>query len=85
MLGGIDRMDFPPLPTKKPTPSEYAVIAVGSSGLLIVLGLVGFGFRIFAAPQKPEVTAALTHYSAWSLGIGVFIAFCYWLFRRLMD
>jgi len=85
MLGGIDRMDFPPLPTKKPTPSEYAVIAVGSSGLLIVLGLVGFGFRIFAAPQNPEMTAALTHYSAWSLGIGVFIAFCYWLFRRLKD
>ncbi len=72
-------------PDQKPTPSEYAVIAVGASGLLIILGLVGFGFRIFAAPQKAEVAAALTHYSSWSLGIGVFVGFSYWLFRRLTD
>ena len=72
-------------PDQKPTPSEYAVIAVGASGLLIVLGLVGFGFRIFATPQKAEVAAALTHYSGWSLGIGAFIGFSYWLFRRFTD
>jgi hypothetical protein len=74
-----------PDPTKRPTHSEYVVIAIGGSGALIVLGLVGFGFRIFAAPQKAKVAAALTHYSAWSLGIGVFIGFSYWLFRRLTD
>jgi len=61
------------------------VIAVGASGLLILLGLVGFGFRILAAPQKPEIASALVHYSSWSLGIGIFIGFCYWLFRRLTD
>ena len=72
-------------PTKRPTPSEYAVIAVSGSGVLILLGMVGFGFRIFGAPQKAEVAAALTHYSIWSLGIGVFVGFSYWLFRRLTD
>ena len=58
-----------------PTPSEYAVIAVGASGLLILLGLAGFGVRLFAAPQKAEIAAALTHYSTFSLGLGVFIGF----------
>jgi len=78
-------MGFIPSPTKPPTPSEYAVIAIGGSGLLIVFGLVGFGFRIFAAPQSADVAAALTHYSGWSLGLGVFIGFSYWLFQRLTD
>lgn len=78
-------MSFLPDPTQHPTPSEYAVIALGASGLLIILGLVGFGFRIFATPQKAEVAAALTHYSIWSLGIGVFVGFSYWLFRRFTD
>lgn len=78
-------MDFFPDPSKRPTPSEYAVIAVGASALLILLGLVGFGFRILAAPQKPELAAALVYYSSWSLGIGIFIGFSYWLFRRLID
>jgi hypothetical protein len=70
-------------PNQRPTPSEYAVIAVGTSGFFIIFGLVGFGSRIFAAPQKAEVAAALTHFSSLSLGIGVFVGFSYWLFRRL--
>jgi hypothetical protein len=78
-------MDFFPGPSKPPTPADYAVIAVCASGLLIILGLVGFGFRIFGAPQKAEVAAALTHYSGWSLAIGVFIGFSFWLARRFTD
>jgi hypothetical protein len=77
-------MDNFPLPNP-PTQSEYAVIVVGLSALLILLGLVGFGFRVFAAPQNPEIASALVQYSGWSLGIGIFIGFCYWLFRRLRD
>jgi hypothetical protein len=72
-------------PDKRPTPSEYAVIAVGASGVLIILGLAGFGFRIFAPPQKAEIAVALSHYSGWSLGIGVFIGFSFWLFRRFTN
>ena len=78
-------MRFFPDPTKRPTPSEYAVIALGASGLLILLGLVGFGFRILAAPQKSELASALAQYSSCSVGLGLFIGFCYWLFRRLTD
>jgi hypothetical protein len=78
-------MGFIPTSTKPPTPSEYAVFAICASGALIILGLVGFGFRIFAAPQRAEVSAALTHYSAWSLGVGAFIGLSYWLFRRFTD
>jgi hypothetical protein len=58
------------------------VIFVGSSGLLIILGLVGFAVRIFAAPQKAEIAALLTDFSARSLGIGAFIGFCFSLVRR---
>ena len=72
-------------PDKPPTPSEYAVIAVGASGLLITLGLVGFGFGFFNVPHKAEIAATLMHYSGWSLGIGVFIGFSYWLVRRFTD
>ncbi len=78
-------MDFLPDPTEPPTPSEYAVIAIGASALLIVLGLAGFAVRAFAAPEKAEIAAALAHYSAWSLGIGLYIGVSYWLFRRLSD
>ncbi len=61
------------------------MIVVGASALFIVAGLVGFGFSFFAAPGKAAAAAALAHYSAWSLGIGLFIGVCHWLLRRLMD
>ena len=77
-----DPMSYLPEP---PTPSEYAVLAVGASTLLIGVGLVRFGFRLFARPQNPEVAVALVHYSGWALGIGVFIGFAYWLVRRFTD
>jgi hypothetical protein len=78
-------MSFFQSPSTPPTPSEYGVIAVGASGLLVLLGLVGFCFRFFAAPQNPEIAAALIRYSGWSLGIGLFIGFSYWVIRRFTD
>lgn len=71
--------------SRPPTPSEYALIALGLAGLLILFGLVGLGFRIFDAPQQIEVAAALTHYSGWSLALGVFIGVSYWLVRRFSE
>jgi hypothetical protein len=76
---------FLPFPSKPPTREEYTVLAVGASGLLIVLGVVGFGIGLFAPPQKAAAASLLFHYSAWSVGIGAFIGFGYWLFRRLSE
>jgi hypothetical protein len=73
-----------PDPSKSPTPSEYAVIAVCISGLIIV-SVAGLVVALFAPPQKHAVAAALTHYAGWSLGIGVFVGLAYWLVRRFTD
>lgn len=72
-------------PTKTPTPSEWRVIAAVVSGVFLLLGVTGFGVLVFAAPQKPELAAALVQSSSWSLGIGLTICFGWWLFRRLRD
>ena len=78
-------MSLPPNPSRPPTPTDYAVIAFGFSGLLVVLGAIGLGFGLSAASRKPEVAAALIYYSGWSLGIGLFVGFAYWLVRRFTD
>lgn len=69
---------FPP---KKPTPSEYAVLIVFISIVFSILGIVALviGFRAPAA--KHEMAVALEIRGAWCLGIGVAIAFAFWLFR----
>ena len=72
-------------PTKPSTPSEYAVITVASSALLIVLGLIALVLGFLAPPDKSELAAAAYRYGAWSLGFGVAIAVGFWLFRRLTD
>jgi hypothetical protein len=69
-------------PDKRPTPGEYAVIAVVISGALIVLGSVALIAAFRAPPEKHEIAAALAHRGSWSLGIGLFIAFAFWLVRR---
>jgi len=70
---------------KPPTPSEYAVIVVVSSGILIVLGVVAVVMALRAPPEKHEFAVALEHLGFWSLGLGALIAFIFWLFRRLTD
>ena len=68
--------------TKRPTPSEYAVIAIVISAALIVLGLVALVVAFRAPAEKHDAAVLLTHYGIWSVGIGVFIAFVFWLVRR---
>ena len=75
-------MWIPPSLSKRPTPSEYAVIAVVISGALIVLGVVALIVAFRAPAEKHEAAASLMHYGGWSLGIGVLIAFAFWLVRR---
>ncbi len=74
---------YPPIPTKRPTPSEYAVIVVFIAVLFIVLGVLGFVVALRAPAEKHELAVQLMRYSAWSLGSGVLVGFIYWLYRRL--
>ena len=74
---------FPP--TKKPTPSEYAVLVVSSSILFVVVGVMALVVAIRAPESKHEVAVALAHRGFWCLGIGIAIGIAYWLFRRLKD
>jgi len=72
-------------PSKRPTPSEYAVLVVLISVIFVVFGVVALvmGFRAPAA--KHDLALALEYRGAWCLGIGVTIAFGFWLFRRWLD
>jgi uncharacterized YccA/Bax inhibitor family protein len=72
-------------PTDPPTPSEYGVIAVVFSVLLIAFGVVGLVVAFREPAEKHDVAVALEHYSAWSLGIGIGIAFVFWLIRNFSD
>jgi hypothetical protein len=65
---------FPP--SRKPTPSEYAVLVVFISVIFIILG--------FRAPaENHELAVALEYRGAWCLGVGLAILAGYWLYRRL--
>jgi uncharacterized membrane protein YkvI len=74
-----------PLPTltQRPTPSEYGVLAIGLSVVFILLGVIGFTIARRAPAEKHEAAVQLMRYSAWSLGSGVFVAFAFWLYRKL--
>ena len=71
------------VPSKKPTPAEYAVIVVGSSILLIGFGVVALVFAMRAPASKHEAAVALAQRGFWCLGIGIAIALGFWLYRRL--
>ena len=70
---------------KPPTQEEWAVIAIGASVVLILGGLIGFGFILFDPPPKPDAVVTLRNVSALAVGIGALIGFVYWLVRRLID
>jgi hypothetical protein len=72
-------------PSKKPTPSEYAVLVVSSSVLFLVVGAIELVVAIRAPERKHELAVALAQRGFWCLGIGVAIALAYWLYRRLKD
>jgi hypothetical protein len=74
-----------PLPTRRPTPGEYAAIALVTSAGLIVSGVIALVVA-FAAPAEKHATAVgLMQYAAWSLGSGPFLIFVVWLVRRLLQ
>jgi L-asparagine transporter-like permease len=73
------------LPTKRPTPTEYGVIAILFSVIFIILGIIALVVAFRAPPEKHELAVALAHRGFWSIGIGVAIGVGYWLIRRLKD
>lgn len=72
-------------PTHRPTPSEYAVIAVVIAGLLISFGMAGVAAGFFAAPEKHLVARALIKLGGTMLGLGILVAVAYWAVRRFMN
>jgi hypothetical protein len=74
---------FPP--SRKTTPSEYAVLVVFISVVFIILGVVALVMGFRAPAEKHELAVALEYRGAWCLGIGLAIAFAFWLYRRLVD
>jgi hypothetical protein len=74
---------FPP--SKKPTPSEYAVLVWFACLLFVVMGIVLLVVGIRAPADKHDLAVALETRGAWCIGIGLGIAFLYWLYRRLVD
>ena len=74
-----------PIPSKPPTPSEWAVLLWAFIILLVLGGLVGLIVSFSAPPEKHEVAVALAHYSIWTIVAGIGIGFALWVIRRLMD
>jgi hypothetical protein len=74
---------FPP--SRKPTPSEYSVLVVFASVVLIALGVIALVMGFRAPAEKHDLAVALEHRGAWCLGLGLAIAMAYWLYRQLRD
>jgi hypothetical protein len=72
-----------PYPSRETTPAEYAVLVVFGAAFFIILGLVMIVVGLRAPLEKHELADAVEYHGLWSLGIGVFIAVAYWLYRRL--
>ena len=73
------------IPSRTPTPSEYAVLLVAFLTLLILAGIVALVLGFSVAADKPELSAELIHHGSWLLGLGVFFSVALWLFRRFID
>ena len=74
---------FPP--SKKPTPSEYAVLGWFVSIAFIIIGTIGLVIGFRAPEAKHDAAVALETHGAWCIGIGLVIAAALWLYRRLVD
>ena len=74
---------FPP--SKKPTPSEYAVLGLFISFAFIAVGIVALVIGFRAPEAKHDAAVALETHGAWCIGIGLAIAVGLWLYRRLVD
>jgi len=71
------------IPSRPPTPSEWAVLFWAFVALLIVSGLVAVIASFFA--ENPKIAVELVKYGARTLTVGVGIGAATWLVRRFVD
>ena len=76
---------FWPIPSKPPTPSEWAVLVWAFVVLLILAGVAGLIVSAFAPPEKHELAVELARYGLRSLGVGLALGVGLWAFRRFVD
>ena len=74
-----------PIPSKPPTPSEWAVLMWAFVILLILAGMAGLIVSLAAPPEKHELAVEIAHYGLGSVGIGVGLGVALWIVRRLVD
>src|SRR5581483_5457462 len=72
-------------PSKKPTPSEYAVLVWFVCAVIILVGIVAIVVGLRATEAKHDLAVALESRGAWCLAIGIAITAGYWLYRRFVD
>jgi len=72
-------------PSKRPTPGEFAVLVVSTSLFLIAAGIIALVIAVRAPDSKRDLAAALAYRGFGCLGLGLVIAFGYWVLRRLRD
>ena len=78
-------MNWIPTPSKKPTPSEYAVLVWFVAIVFIILGVVAIVIAMRAPAENHDLAVQLEYRGAWCIGIGLGIVFVHWLFRRLTN
>jgi len=61
------------------------VLVVFVATVLIIVGVVALVMGFREPAEKHELAVALEHRGVWMLGIGIAIAFAYWLFHRFRD
>ena len=72
-----------PVPTKRTTPDQYAVILFTIGSVLTGLGIVALVFGFKVPESKHETAEELIHRGWWSLGFGCFVFVVLWIIRRL--
>lgn len=73
------------LPSKPPSPSEWAVLFWAFVVLLVLAGLTGVTLSFLAPPEKHEVAVALARYGWRTLAAGLGLGLVVWLVRRWLD
>ena len=70
------------IPTKPPTPAEYAVLAVSVAVILIALGVIALISAFLASPKDHAAAMTQVYLGSWSIGLGLLVALGFWFARR---
>jgi len=76
---------YPPWPTKRPTPEEYAVLAITVAVGCFAVGLLGLADYCFNPPADQGTLHDLWRLSWFALASGVVVVVGYKVARRLVS